>query len=65
MIVRYSIGDLVFVKDFIGDSNSQIWLVLEVNARIPQFITYKILLDKNIIEISDVFLDSLDDIYGV
>jgi len=65
MIVRYSIGDLVFVKDFIGDSNSQIGLVLEITARIPQFITYKILLDKNIIEISDVFLDSLDDIYGL
>lgn len=65
MIVRYNVGDLVFIKDFIGDLNSQIGLVLEINARIPQFITYKILLDNNIIEVSDVFLDPLDDIYGV
>jgi len=65
MRIRYRIGDLVFVKDFIGASNNQVGLVVDINDRIPQYITYKVLLDINVIEISDVFLDSLEDIYRV
>lgn len=65
MTFRYNIGDLVFVKDFIGAFNNQIGLVVDINDRIPQFITYKVLLDINVIEISDVFLDSVEDIYRV
>ncbi len=56
----YNIGDLVLVKDFIGDDSNQFGLVIEVNNNIPLFITYKVLFEDCIIEVSEIFLEPIN-----
>jgi hypothetical protein len=61
--MKYSVGELVFVKDFIGDDDSnQIGLIIQVNTRIPYFTTYKVLFEDCVIEVSEIFLDRVEDI---
>ena len=60
--MKYSVGDLIFVKDFIGDDSNQIGLIIQVNTRIPYFTTYKVLFEDCVIEVSEIFLDRVEDI---
>ena len=60
--MKYVVGELVFVKDFVGDANNQFGLIIEVNTRIPYFTTYKVLFEECVIEVSEIFLESVEDI---
>lgn len=61
-VLEYRVGDLVYIKDFIGDDDIQVGMIVEINNRIPYFTTYKVLFDQSIIEVSEIFLTPLNNI---
>ena len=58
----YKVGDLVYIKDFVGDDDLQVGLIIEINDKIPYFATYKVLFVENIIEVSEIFLEPFNHI---
>lgn len=61
-VLEYRVGDLVYIKDFIGDDDIQVGMIVEINNRIPYFTTYKVLFDQSIIEVSEIFLTPINNI---
>jgi len=60
--LNYKVGDLVYVKDVVGDDDIQIGLIIEINDRIPYFATYKVLFERSILEVSEIFLEPFNNI---
>ena len=52
----------IYIKDFVGDDDLQVGLIIEINDKIPYFATYKVLFVENIIEVSEIFLEPFNHI---